>query len=71
MGLILKIIGVLTTLVTSVLLLIETLRRGVFILGLVFGVLKVAMIVIFIGLLLVVFYVLLTSRKSSENNQTS
>lgn len=71
MGLILKIIGVLTTLVTSVLLLIETLRRGVLILGLVFGVLKVALIVAFIGLLLVVLCVLLTSRKSSANNQTS
>lgn len=71
MGLILKIIGVLTTLVTSVLLLIETLRRGVLILGLVVGALKVALIVIFIGLLLGVLYVLLTSRTSSENNQTS
>ncbi len=71
MGLILKIIGVLTTLVTSVLLLIETLRRGVLILGLVVGALKVALIVIFIGLLLGVLSVLLTSRTSSENNQTS
>ncbi|MFN7946161.1 MAG: hypothetical protein U0Z53_12475 [Blastocatellia bacterium] len=71
MGLILKIIGVLTTLITSVLLLIETLRRGVLILGLIFGVLKVALIVAFIGLLLVVLCVLFTSRKSSENNQTS
>ncbi|HWQ32133.1 MAG TPA: hypothetical protein VNQ79_04555 [Blastocatellia bacterium] len=71
MGLILKIIGVLTTLSTTVLLLIGTLRRGILLAGIIFGVLKVLLIVTFLALLLVVLYVLLTSRKSTDQVSTN
>ncbi len=68
MGLIFKLIGVLTTLATTVLLLINSLRGGMLILGTILGVMKVIVIVAFLALLLVVLYVLFTSRKSPASN---
>ncbi len=64
MGLIFKLIGVLTTLATTVLLLVNSLRGGIFILGTILGVVKVIVILAFLVLLLVILYVLFTARKS-------
>jgi hypothetical protein len=64
MGLIFKLIGVLTTLATTVLLLVNSLRGGLFVLGTILGIMKVVVIAAFLALLLVVLYVLFTSKKS-------
>jgi hypothetical protein len=63
MGLIFKLIGVLTTLTTTVLLLVETLRRGAMFVGFVLTLVKVGVIVAFLALLLVILYLLLSSNK--------
>lgn len=59
-----KIIGVLTTLATTILLLIQSLRGGLVILGTILGIIKVIVIVAFLLLLVIVLYLLFTSDKS-------
>jgi hypothetical protein len=62
MGMIFKLIAVLTTLATTVLLVFESARGGMLLVWTVLGVVKVIVWVVFCGLLVWVLYLLLTSK---------
>jgi hypothetical protein len=63
MGLIFKLIAVLTTLATTVLLAFETARHGMLLFWSILAVVKVVILIAFCGLLVVILYVLLTSKQ--------
>ena len=65
MGLIFKLIAVLTTLATTVLLAFESARHGMLLFWSVLAVVKVVVLIAFCVLLVVILYVLLTSKKSN------
>jgi hypothetical protein len=62
MGLIFKLLGVVATIVTTVFLIFESGRRGMLILATILGLVKLIVLVAFLGLLAVIFYLLLASR---------
>lgn len=62
MAFILKILAILTSLATTVLLTVVSLRSGLFLVATIFGLVKIIVIVLFAALLLLIFYLLLSSR---------
>lgn len=69
MALILKIFAVLTSLVTTVLLTIASVRNGLLVAATIFGLVKIAVIILFCALLLLILYLLVSANKkaASEN----
>lgn len=63
MSLIFKLIAVLTTLATTVLLAFESVRHGMLLFWSILAVVKVVVLIAFCGVLVVILYVLLTSKK--------
>jgi len=64
MGIIFKLIAVLTTLVTTVLLVFESVKGGMLVLWSILAVVKVIVLVAFCALLGLMLYVLLTSNQN-------
>lgn len=62
MGLIFKLLGVVATIVTTVFLIFESGRRGMLILATILGLIKLIVLVAFLGLLAAIFYLLIASR---------
>lgn len=65
MGLLLKILATIASIVTTLYVTVESIRYGLFLAATIFAIAKVIIILLFFGLLLVVLYLLLTSQKSS------
>lgn len=63
MSLIFKLIAVLTTLATTVLLAFESARHGMLLFWSILAVVKVVVLIAFCGVLVAIAYVLLTSKK--------
>jgi hypothetical protein len=64
MALILKILALLTSLVTTVFLVVEGVRNGLLIVSTILGLLKIIIVLAFGALLVYIFYLLLLSKKS-------
>jgi hypothetical protein len=60
---ILKVLALLTSLATTIMVIITSLRQGLIIAWAVFGVVKIIVVVIFVTLLLLILYLLLTQKK--------
>jgi len=60
---ILKILTLLTSLVTSILVIVASVRQGLIIAWAIFGVAKIVVVVLFVALLLVILYLLLTKKE--------
>ncbi|MCG3159948.1 MAG: hypothetical protein JMDDDDMK_00974 [Acidobacteria bacterium] len=67
MAVILKILAVLTSLVTTVLIIVTGVRQGLMIALTIFGVVKIIVVVLFAALLLLILYLLLTTKRTSPN----
>lgn len=65
MALIFKILAVLTSLATTVLLTIASVRSGLFVVATIFGLIKIMVIVLFSALLLLILYLLVSANKKS------
>lgn len=65
MAFILKILAVLTSLATTVLLTVAGVRSGLFVAATIFGLVKLIVIVLFCALLLLILYLLLSSPKKT------
>ena len=66
MTLMFKLVAMLMTLATTLLLVFESTRRGLIIFWTIIGILKVIVFVAFLTLLLVIIYLLLTSSTSPK-----
>lgn len=62
---ILKILALLTSLATSILVIVASVRQGLIIVWAIFSVVKIVVVVLFVTLLLLILYLLLTHKKSS------
>jgi hypothetical protein len=62
---ILKILALLTSLATSILVIIASVRQGLIIAWAIFSFVKIVVVVVFVSLLLLILYLLLTHKKSS------
>ncbi len=60
---ILKILGLLTSLVTTILVIVASVRQGLIIVWAIFSFVKIVVVVLFVALLLVILYLLLTKKK--------
>ena len=60
---ILKILALLTSLATTILAIVASVRQGLIIVWAIFSVVKIVVVVIFVALLLVILYLLLTKKK--------
>lgn len=67
MAFVLKIIAVLTSLATTILLTIASVRSGLFIVATIFGLVKILVIMLFGALLLLILYLLLSANKKSSS----
>ena len=65
---ILKILALLTSLATTVLVIVASVRQGLMIAWAIFIVVKIVVVVLFVALLLLILYLLLTHKKSSPEN---
>ncbi|MEO6724881.1 MAG: hypothetical protein ABIU20_01250 [Blastocatellia bacterium] len=67
-----KILAVITSIVTTALLTVESARRGLIIASTVFGIVKIAVIVLFFAILAIILYLLLkdAAPPSAEEVQT-
>ena len=63
MSVIFKLIGVVTTLVTTVLLVFESARHGMLLFWTILGVVKIIVLIAFLGLMAVILYLWLTSKR--------
>jgi hypothetical protein len=70
MALILKLIGLLASVLTTIFLIVEGVRGGLLIISTIFGIVKIIVILTFLALLLIIFYLLVTSdrRPSPEES---
>jgi hypothetical protein len=59
----LKILATIASIISTAIVLIESLRRGLFLASIIFSIAKIAVILLFSALLLIILYLLLTSRK--------
>ena len=66
MATILKIIAVLTSLATTILVIVEGVKGGLIIASTIFGIVKLIVIVLFAVLLLLILYSILTPRSSPK-----
>ncbi len=64
----LKLLALLTSIATTVLVIVSGARRGLMIFWTIFGILKVAVVVIFVALLLLILYLLLTKKSAPPNH---
>jgi hypothetical protein len=64
---ILKILGLLTSLATTILVIVASVRQGLIIVWAIFSVVKIVVVVIFVALLLVILYLLLTKKSDSPD----
>jgi hypothetical protein len=64
---ILKILGILASLATTILVILESVRGGLIIASTILGIVKAIVIVLFAALLLLILYFLLTTNKTSPN----
>jgi hypothetical protein len=62
---ILKLLALLTSLATTVLVVVASVRQGLIIAWAIFTVVKFVVVVIFVALLLLILYLLLTQKKAS------
>lgn len=62
---ILKVLALLTSLVSTILVIVTSVRQGLIIAWAIFSVVKIIIVVIFIALLLLILYLLLTQKKVS------
>ncbi len=65
---ILKILAVLSSLVTTIFVLVESVRRGLIIASVIFGVVKIIVVILFAALLLLILYLLLTNQSSPKQS---
>ena len=65
MTLILKILTLLTSLLTTVFLIIKGVQSGLLIVSTIFGIVKIIVIMAFCSLLVLIFYLLLASKNGS------
>ena len=65
MALILKIFAVLTSLVTTVLLAVASVRSGLLVAATIFGLIKITVIILFCALLLLILYLLVSANKKA------
>lgn len=68
MAFLFKIFSTLLSLVAAVFALVESIRRGLFLASAIFAIAKVVVFLVFCGLLLLVLYMLLTSKHESPSN---
>jgi hypothetical protein len=68
MAAILKILAVLTSLVTTILVIVTGVRQGLMIALTIFGVVKIIVVVLFLALLLLILYSLLTTQNTSPRS---
>ena len=66
---ILKILALLTSLATTVLVIISSVRQGLIIAWTIFSVIKIIIVVLFVSLLLLILYLLLTTNRSTPETQ--
>jgi hypothetical protein len=62
---ILKLLSLLASLVTTILVIVASVRQGLIIAWAIFGVVKIIIVVIFVALLLLILYLLLTQKRVS------
>ena len=65
---ILKILAVLTSLVTTILVIVTGVRQGLIIALTIFGIIKIIIVVLFATLLLLILYLLLTTKRTSPES---
>jgi hypothetical protein len=70
MALILKLIGLLASVLTTIFLIVEGVRGGLLIISTIFGIVKIIVILTFLALLLIIFYLLLTSDRSPSPEES-
>jgi hypothetical protein len=63
-----KILATIASIAATLLVTVESVRRGLFIASATFAIAKFVVILLFFALLLIVLYVLLTSPKASPSN---
>ena len=63
-----KILAVLTSLVTTILVIVTGVRQGLIIALTIFGVIKIIIVVLFATLLLLILYLLLTTKRTSPES---
>jgi hypothetical protein len=66
MATILKIIAVLTSLATTILVIVEGVKGGLIIASTIFGIVRLIVIVLFAALLLLILYSILTAQSSPK-----
>jgi hypothetical protein len=66
---ILKILALLTSLATTILVIVASVRQGLIIAWTIFSVVKIIVVVVFVALLIVILYLLLTTKKSTPETQ--
>jgi len=64
---ILKILALLTSLATTILVIVASVRQGLIIVWAIFSVVKIVVVVLFVALLLVILYLLLTKKSDSPD----
>jgi hypothetical protein len=65
MAAILKLLALLTSLATTIMVIVASVRQGLIIAWAIFSVVKIIIVVIFVALLLLILYLLLTQKKVS------
>jgi hypothetical protein len=66
---ILKILALLTSLATTILVIVASVRQGLIIAWTIFSVVKIIVVVVFVALLIVILYLLLTTKRSTPETQ--
>jgi hypothetical protein len=64
---ILKILALLMSLATTILVTVASVRQGLIIVWAIFSVVKIVVVVLFVALLLVILYLLLTKKSDSPD----
>lgn len=70
MGTILKIFALISSIVSAVYLTAESLRNGLILLSTIVGVLKIIVILTFIGLLAFILYLILSQKRDPAEEET-
>jgi len=65
---ILKILALLTSLATTILVIAASVRQGLIIAWTIFGIVKIIVVVLFIALLLLILYLLLTTKRTTPES---
>jgi hypothetical protein len=65
---ILKVLALLTSLATTILVIVASVRQGLIIAWAIFSVIKIVVVVIFVALLLLILYLLLTKKTATPDS---